>query len=631
MERPGPYSAEILDASKGTDGTTYYEIAVSDGAGSKTILRKRFNQFKVLHSTLSMQEPRLPAMPPKSVVRISTSGKFQQSRQNDLQQVLTTALAMDSKLERFTSLREFLEIKAKTAPSTTNRQASATPDASRPQVPPSAGISDETRYQEAPAQMAVVMEDAMGGGAGQQEVESKPLPKLTISQLVAAKMVTRRWKQQRLARLNQVVPELSNQLEDEPSEVQADVRAQLEFILHTIILSPKWAACLLLCAPAGIACGVMQRGDGYIFWLNFLALIPLAKILGDATEELAASLNNDMLSGLLNATFGNAVEMIMTVTFLMNHEYIVVKTALVGSILSNLLLVLGMSFLLGGFMKLKTSRGAASEPLMHRQPTQGAEKFQNYSAGGAMINIVMLLMFCLVLVLMTVFDYAEGHAEASDQHFSMVPISRACSVLVMVSYLMYIVFQLFTHKDAMGDEEDGEDGEEDGEQATLSMKSSMILLCVATVVVSICSMFLTNALEGALKSCPVPLGKAFVGTILLPIVGNACEHAAAIRFALKDKPGISVGIAVGSSVQMAMFVTPFAVLMGWAMGDGPNGENMDLDFGEVSVAVVTMSVLFVMFIVVDGRSNWLEGWVLCTVYCIVAVLYWYLSDKAFRT
>mmetsp|Transcript_116896 Transcript_116896/g.327053 ORF Transcript_116896/g.327053 Transcript_116896/m.327053 type:complete len:447 (+) Transcript_116896:76-1416(+) len=377
---------------------------------------------------------------------------------------------------------------------------------------------------------------------------------------------------------------------------------------------------LLVCAPLGFVSGMLGWSDSSTFWLNFFALIPLANILGDATEELAACLKNDMLSGLLNATFGNAVEMIMSIALLKNNEYEVIKSTLLGSILSNMLLVLGMSFLVGGLVKSR--RGGSSITNADENGKQ-----QKFGILGALVSTSLLLVSCLCLCLVTIFSQLRSVSDA-DQEVGGIPakmkVSRACAVLISSAYVAYIVFQMVTHRQAMADEEE-EDEEEEEEHVGLSLGWSLGLLFAVTCVVAVGSEFLTNSLEGALQSSGI--GKEFVGIILLPIVGNACEHAAAIRFAAVDKVGLAVGIAVGSSVQIALFVTPFTVLMGWALGNDAEGHNMDLNFGGLNVSVMTLSVFILLSIVVDGKANWLEGYMLCIAYAIVGVLYWYMPDE----
>jgi Ca2+:H+ antiporter len=141
-----------------------------------------------------------------------------------------------------------------------------------------------------------------------------------------------------------------------------------------------------------------------------------------------------------------------------------------------------------------------------------------------------------------------------------------------------------------------------------------------TIIVSFCTEMLVTAIGGVTEHAHI--SSHFIGIVLLPIVGNACEHAAAVRFAMMDKLGLSVSIAVGSSTQIALFVVPFSVLVGWAL-DKP----MDLNFGPLSTSIITLSVIVVLSMVVDGQSNWLQGYLLCSVYAIVAVMYWYLPDQ----
>merc|ERR1719277_422337 len=147
----------------------------------------------------------------------------------------------------------------------------------------------------------------------------------------------------------------------------------------------------------------------------------------------------------------------------------------------------------------------------------------------------------------------------------------------------------------------------------------MGLLLLVSIVVCLSTEMLVQAIQGVTEKARI--SKHFIGVVLLPIVGNACEHAAAVRFAMQDKLGLAVSIAVGSSTQIALFVVPFSVLTGWAI-DGP----MDLAFGALSTSVITFSVVVVLAMVVDGQSNWLQGYLLCSVYAIIAVMYWYLPD-----
>jgi Ca2+:H+ antiporter len=284
-----------------------------------------------------------------------------------------------------------------------------------------------------------------------------------------------------------------------------------------------------------------------------------------------------------------------------------------------MLLVMGMSFLLGGLRKWwkeftsKKEKAATGELDIDK-----ADVDQHFGQMGVLVNSTMLLVTCLILGLVTIFMVVEDkHSESY-----ILPISRSCSWLMIMTYAMYILFQMVTHQDAMKEEEDED---EDKEEPPIPLCVALGLLCMATVVVAFCSELLTDSLEGALQYSG--LGKQFTGIILLPIVGNACEHAAAIRFALNDRAGLAVGIAVGSSVQIAIFVYPFAVLVGQLVGNDPiTGKNMDLDFGPLQISVLILSVLVVLSIVLDGSSNWLEGYMLCTAYICIALLYFYVPD-----
>lgn len=414
--------------------------------------------------------------------------------------------------------------------------------------------------------------------------------------------------------------------------------------IMAILLHPL--SVLLLCLPLAVVSAFLEWGPLWDFWLNFFAMIPLAKIMGDATEELAAGLKNDMLAGLLNATFGNAVEMVITVNTLRKGMFEVVKATLLGSVLSNLLLVLGMSFFFGGIVGSgkQSNEDAMMERIRSRQsrsPADGGkgkmiptseeeavdtirtsidftgEKVQTFSVMSAMVNTSMLLLSCLSFSLVTVFFYVDERGKnGSPMQAVLLPVSRICAMISACAYCAYILFQLVTHREAMAEEE----GDGDEEEPTVSIISAILLLCGTTVVVGFSSEFLVEAIEGVTESAHV--GQHFIGIVLLPIVGNACEHASAIRFAMMDKPGLSIGIAVGSSTQISLFVVPFSILMGWAIG-----QPMDLNFGALNTTVMTLSVIVVLSVVVDGTANWLQGYLLVSAYLVISVLYWFLPNE----
>lgn len=414
----------------------------------------------------------------------------------------------------------------------------------------------------------------------------------------------------------------------EPAAPRSAMTRNLES-MRSILYHPFSLA--LVAFPLGILSYLLGWGPQATFWLNFLALIPLAKILGDATEELDACLHNEVISGLLNATFGNAVEMIITVQTLRLGLVEVVKATLLGSVLSNMLLVLGTSFFFGGIIELGSGRkneGSAAAPALDgvhqpllqvsvlESPRRGVrlvtEKEQTFIVESALVSVTMLLVSCLSFALPTVFSQVVGDEEV------VLSISRTAACIVGLSYFAYLFFQLITHRNMLASSEEGDDDDEE-EQCGLTVGASIGLLAFTTALVSMSSECLVSVIEDMVDTTKI--SEVFIGIILLPIVGNACEHAAAVRFAIQNKPGLSISIAVGSSVQVALFVVPFAVLMGWWIG-----TPMNLDFGLLNTTVLFICVMVVMSIVVDGRSNWLEGYMLCSAYALIAVMYWHVKS-----
>jgi Ca2+:H+ antiporter len=305
------------------------------------------------------------------------------------------------------------------------------------------------------------------------------------------------------------------------------------------------------------------------------------------------------LAGLLNATFGNAVEMILTIQTLLQHQFTVVKATLLGSILSNLLLVLGCSMLAGGFKK----------------------QTQTFSKESASANVSLLLLAATSLALTGCFlNLPEVVTYNVDTEGELsLKVSRVVSLIVLCCYLAFLFFTFVTHKGTT---------EEDHEEPSIKPWLAMLLLALTTVLVALSSELLVDAIDGIVSSWGIP--KAFIGMILLPIVGNACEHFGAVKFAMQDQMDLTIGIAVGSATQMALFVVPFAVLMGWALhvsAEIPNGggppRGMDLDFGILNTIIMCASVLLAFSILNDGGSNWLEGFMLIASYLIVATLYWF--------
>eukprot|EP01056_Protomagalhaensia_sp_Gyna25_P001153 Protomagalhaensia_sp_Gyna_25__1152@NODE_1566_length_1727_cov_36_385664_g1273_i0_p1_GENE_NODE_1566_length_1727_cov_36_385664_g1273_i0NODE_1566_length_1727_cov_36_385664_g1273_i0_p1_ORF_typecomplete_len439_score49_09Na_Ca_ex/PF01699_24/6_4e27Na_Ca_ex/PF01699_24/1_3e22SLATT_6/PF18169_1/0_12SLATT_6/PF18169_1/2e03SelK_SelG/PF10961_8/0_56_NODE_1566_length_1727_cov_36_385664_g1273_i03291645 len=344
---------------------------------------------------------------------------------------------------------------------------------------------------------------------------------------------------------------------------------------------------MLIFSPLGILAAQNNWGDLWVFWFNFFALIPEAAILGNSTEQLALH-TGDTIGGLLNATFGNAVEMILTVQSLRAGLIPVVQGTLLGSILSNLLLVLGMSFLCGG--------------LFHQ--------VQKFNAQGAACSTSLLMLASLAFITPTIAQ--ADNANTAD----VLEISRITAVFIGLTYFLYLFFQLYTHINLFKDEQADELGDECEDWASLSFSTACFALLAITLLIAYQSECLVQSIEGVSVNSGIP--ETFIGVILLPIVGNAAEHATAVTVAIKNKPDLTMGVAVGSSTQIAMFMVPFAVIVGWMMN-----VPMTLAFSLVSVVVLVFSILIVIGVVQDGESNWLEGVMLIVAYCIIAVVFWF--------
>ncbi len=337
---------------------------------------------------------------------------------------------------------------------------------------------------------------------------------------------------------------------------------------------------LLLLAPLAVASYYLHWSATSVFLLNFLTMIPLAALLGDFTEEAAAH-TNQTIGGLINASFGNAVEVVVAINALNAGQYRVVQASMIGSIFSNLLLVLGCCFFFGGL----------------KYPEQ------NYSQLQANSNMGLLGLSCIALVLPTPFaEYYDINDE--DALF----ISRIAAVFLIIMYVQLLIFQLKTHAKLFADDEE--------EETNLSFGAAIGGLVTVTLIIAKLSDFLVDSIDGFCEESGV--SRTFTGLIILPIVGNAVEHITAVSVAMKDKMDLAMGVAVGSSTQISLFVTPLVVLIGWAI-DRP----MTLNFPAFEIYLFILSVLVVSIVVSNSKSNWLEGSMLITTYIMIAVGFWF--------
>jgi len=367
---------------------------------------------------------------------------------------------------------------------------------------------------------------------------------------------------------------------------------------------------LLLSAPFAIASHYLKWGPQWIFWLNFLTMVPLASILGDFTEE-AALHTGDVVGGLLNASFGNAVEVVVAIQALSNDQIRVVQSSMIGSIFSNLLLVLGCCFFFGGIYSGK--------------------KEQHFSSLNAMSGMSLLALSSIAMILPI--PYA-AYWDIEDN--SVLIISRVSAVFLMMSYIQLMIFQLYTHKDTSAEDtnenqrmastlvlaEEEEEKEDEEEVPGVPMWMALMGLTMTTAFVTFFSDFLVESIDGFCMESGI--SPTFVGLIVLPIVGNGVEHITAVSVAMKDKMDLAIGVAIGSSTQIALFVVPFTVLYGWAIN-----KPMTLNFPMYEIALYIISIFTVTVCLKTGRSNWLLGSVLITTYIMLAIGFWFEQVKKF--
>ncbi|GMH34140.1 hypothetical protein BSKO_01974 [Bryopsis sp. KO-2023] len=449
-----------------------------------------------------------------------------------------------------------------------------------------------------------------------------------------------------------------------------------------------------------------KESQGIVFLSSMMVLCPLAERLGFITEELALY-TNDTLGGLLNATFGNATELIICAFSLKvakdNNDdgYLrIVQLTLLGSVLGNLLLVLGTAFLIGGL----------------------AHPMQSFNQQGMSVNSGLLTMAVgSILLPSTLAATHTQSCEEEDGHScnsSELALSRFESLFMLGAYTLYLVFQLFTHRHLYEQEDQPDDAEssvpaapEDGEskvtdpahlepvwedpspfrngpqqegaavspvrrqlsnpvdevavglgfttihtlerrktleaeahgtptksaegsspvaaengehqqhveEPVLGLAGALIWLTIVTLLISLFSQFAVETIEDASRGLKIPM--PFLSTIVLPIVGNAAEHASAIMFAYKNRMEITLGVAVGSSTQIAVFVIPFTVLLAWTMG-----QDLDLNFAMFEAFTLFIAVLLTVIAMTDGTSNWLKGMMLIVTYIFISAAFWVHND-----
>ncbi|MGB2868162.1 MAG: calcium/proton exchanger [Bacteroidota bacterium] len=319
-----------------------------------------------------------------------------------------------------------------------------------------------------------------------------------------------------------------------------------------------------------------------VFLTACLAIIPLAGWMGKSTEAIAATMGAG-LGGLLNATFGNAAELIIGLIALSNGYPNIVKASITGSIIGNILLVLGFSIFLGGWK-------------FHRQ---------KFNALATSMGTTLLVLSAIGLLIPAIFHSIVG-AQAKEKELSV-----EIAVILFLAYICNLIFSLKTHRDLFG----GASEEEHG--PSMSRKAALTILVASTVGVALASELLVRAVEPTAKE--FGFTEVFIGVILVAIIGNAAEHSTAVVFAMKNKMELAMNIAVGSSVQVALLVAPLLVFAGALLG-----HPLDLVFTTFEVVSVIASVATVTVVAMDGESNWMEGVLLLAVYAILALAFYHL-------
>ncbi|HKG02424.1 MAG TPA: calcium/proton exchanger [Conexibacter sp.] len=361
-----------------------------------------------------------------------------------------------------------------------------------------------------------------------------------------------------------------------------------------LLSSSGWPYLLVPFIPLAIALDLAHVSPTVIFFSSALGVIPTAALMGRATEELAAR-SGPGIGGLLNVTFGNAPELIIALFALEAGLHEVVKASIIGSVIGNVLLVLGASMFVGGL---------------------GRER-QVFNRTTATAQSSMLLLAIVAMMMPAIFELVEGKglpgpgSELVNYDSTVEQLSLAVAIVLILSYVSGLVFSLRTHRDLFNPE--GDEDEHEGEP--WSVRRSVGALALAGVAVGVMSEILVGSISEAATS--IGLTEFFVGAIVVAIVGNAAEHWVAVLVARKDKMDLAVNIAIGSSAQIALFVAPVLVLASFVLGPGP----MPLVFNGFELGAVFLAVVIAIHVTSEGESNWFEGIQLLAVYAVVALAF----------
>lgn len=351
---------------------------------------------------------------------------------------------------------------------------------------------------------------------------------------------------------------------------------------------------MLIFVPIALIADFILHVDPVIvFILAAAGIIPLAKLIGDATEELAIH-TGPKIGGLLNATLGNAAELIITIFAIRAGLFELVRASITGSIIGNLLLVMGLSLLLGGLKN-------------------GKQTFDRHTAS---MNATLLILAVVAMMIPSLFDVAISQDQAAE-----LGLSEGVAIILIILYGLSVYYS-FTHRESDHAPGEHDSAAEDIHKAKWSVQFSIALLTIATLGI----VFMSEVLVGAVETVTEELGltEIFIGIIVIPVIGNIAEHLVAVQVALKNKMELSLAVSIGSSLQIALFVAPVLVFISLLMSD----TALLLVFTEFELIALTATVAITTYVAQDGESNWYEGAMMLGVYAMLALAFYYLPHAA---
>lgn len=349
---------------------------------------------------------------------------------------------------------------------------------------------------------------------------------------------------------------------------------------------------MLLFIPISLFCAAFTSNETLIFITSILAIVPLARIIGYSTKEISLQTNPTM-SGLLSATFGNAIELIIAVIALQKGLIDVVKASIIGSIIGNILLLVGLSIFSGGLRY----------------------KHQNFNNETIGVSSTMLIIVVAGLSIPSAYYFLAylGVIKGGLDHIQT--ISMAVAAVLAVIYIAGLAFSLLTHKDLF---DASDEMKATSERAVMSIKLAGIILLLSVIIVALESDFLVRGIEGAADT--LGISQIFIGIVVIAIVTNIAEQSTAVHFALENKLDVSIEIGLSSAIQIALFVVPILMVISQIFGFG-----FSLVFTPFEILSVVLAVMIINYLSADGRCNWLEGAQLISVYSIIAIAFFFIK------